>query len=44
MAEAANYAKLTGTDEPSVRRRMGLREDGSTGDEALNWWDRLWTR
>lgn len=43
-AEAANYAKLTGTDEAAVRQRMGVRDDGSAGEEALNWWERLWRR
>jgi len=43
-SEAANYAKLTGTDEASVRRRMGVRDDWSSGEEALNWWERLWRR
>jgi hypothetical protein len=43
-AEAANYAKLTGTDEAAVRQRMGMRDDGSSGDEALSWWERLWRR
>jgi hypothetical protein len=42
--EAANYASLTGADEGSVRRRMGVRDDWSSGEEALNWWERLWRR
>lgn len=42
--EAANYASLTGADEDRVRSRMGIRDDGSAGDEALSWWERLWRR
>jgi len=42
--EAANYAFLTGAVEETVRRRMGVREDWSAGEEALNWWERLWRR
>ena len=42
--EAADYATLTGVDEGSVRQRMGMRDDGSAGDEALNWWERIWRR
>jgi len=43
-SEAANYAQLTGADERAVRRRMNVRDDWSQGDEALNWWDRIWKR
>jgi len=42
--EAANYASLTGADEGWVRRRMDVRDDWSSGEEALNWWERLWRR
>ena len=40
--EAANYASLTGAEEKEVRQRMGVRDDWSTGEETLNWWERLW--
>jgi hypothetical protein len=40
--EATNYAMLTGADEGAVRQRMGVRDDWSQGDEALNWWERIW--
>jgi hypothetical protein len=40
--EAVNYAMLTGADEGAVRQRMGVRDDWSQGDEALNWWERIW--
>ena len=43
-SEAANYASLTGADEGSVRRRMGVRDDWSAGEEAMSWWERIWRR
>ena len=43
-SEAANYASLTGADEGWVRRRMGVRDDWSAGEEAVSWWERIWRR
>jgi hypothetical protein len=42
QSEAANYAALTGADAGHVRRRMGVRDNWSAGEEALNWWERIW--
>ena len=42
QSEAANYAALTGADADHVRRRMGVRDNWSAGEEALNWWERIW--
>jgi len=40
--EAQNYCDLTGADVSGVRRRMGVADDWSKADEALNWWERMW--
>lgn len=42
--EAANYVRLTGAKEDSVRLRMGVHSDWSTTQDAVNWWDRMWRR
>jgi hypothetical protein len=42
QSEAANYAALTGADADHVRRRMGVHANWSAGEEAINWWERIW--
>lgn len=40
--EAKNYCELVGADLAATRRKMGVLEDWSEPDEALEWWKRLW--
>ncbi len=42
LTEAKNLASLTGWSEASVRATMRLAADGSSPDDAVRWWQRLW--
>jgi hypothetical protein len=40
--EAETLSSLTGWPLERIRRKMNLASDGSTPDENLRWWDRIW--
>jgi hypothetical protein len=40
--EARSYCDLTGADLDATRQKMGVLDDWSEPDEAVNWWRRIW--
>jgi len=40
--EARSYCDLTGADLAATRQKMGVLDDWSEPDEAVNWWQRIW--
>ena len=43
-AEARNYCDLTGAGLEATRSRMGVGEKWEEPQEAVPWWERIWTR
>jgi hypothetical protein len=43
-AEAHNYCDLTGASLEATRSKMAVGEKWEEPQEALQWWERIWTR